>query len=138
MSTRSTMCGIARAVREGILFSVEPMTNAGRYDVKILSDGWITAAKGRSLSAQFEHTIGVTCDRLRDLHDLAPACAVPYPWRAGPGRPFRGSALRQKVARQHLIRLERTFGWKFGLRQTGFVRRRLAGVAIGLSQSLVD
>jgi methionyl aminopeptidase len=45
---------------QGMFFTVEPMINAGRYDVKILSDGWTAVTKDRSLSAQFEHTIGVT------------------------------------------------------------------------------
>jgi methionyl aminopeptidase len=43
-----------------MFFTVEPMINAGRYEVKILSDGWTAVTKDRSLSAQFEHTIGVT------------------------------------------------------------------------------
>jgi len=44
----------------GMFFTVEPMVNAGRLDVKILSDGWTAVTKDRSLSAQFEHTIAVT------------------------------------------------------------------------------
>ena len=47
-------------MREGMLFTVEPMINAGRYGVKILADGWTAVTKDRSLSAQFEHTVGVT------------------------------------------------------------------------------
>jgi methionyl aminopeptidase len=47
-------------LRPGMFFTVEPMINAGRYEVKILSDGWTAVTKDRSLSAQFEHTIGVT------------------------------------------------------------------------------
>jgi methionyl aminopeptidase len=47
-------------MREGMFFTVEPMINAGRYEVKVLSDGWTAVTKDRSLSAQFEHTIGVT------------------------------------------------------------------------------
>jgi methionyl aminopeptidase len=47
-------------LREGMFFTVEPMVNAGRYDVKVLSDGWTAVTKDRSLSAQFEHSIGVT------------------------------------------------------------------------------
>src|SRR5260370_28947412 len=43
-----------------MFFTVEPMINAGRYEVKILSDGWTAVTKDRSLSAQFERTIGVT------------------------------------------------------------------------------
>src|SRR5476651_1517382 len=47
-------------MREGMIFTVEPMINAGRWEVKILSDGWTAVTKDRSLSAQFEHSIGVT------------------------------------------------------------------------------
>lgn len=44
----------------GMIFTIEPMINAGRKEVKILSDGWTTVTRDRSLSAQFEHTVGVT------------------------------------------------------------------------------
>jgi len=47
-------------LRPGMFFTVEPMVNAGRFEVKILSDGWTAVTKDRSLSAQFEHTVGVT------------------------------------------------------------------------------
>jgi methionyl aminopeptidase len=47
---------------EGMIFTIEPMVNAGRAETKILSDGWTAVTKDRSLSAQFEHTIGVTKD----------------------------------------------------------------------------
>ena len=43
-----------------MIFTIEPMINAGRPEVKILKDGWTTVTKDRSLSAQFEHTVGVT------------------------------------------------------------------------------
>ncbi len=48
------------AMHEGMIFTVEPMINAGRWEVKILGDGWTAVTKDRSLSAQFEHTVGVT------------------------------------------------------------------------------
>ena len=44
----------------GMTFTIEPMINAGKYDVKILADGWTAVTKDKSLSAQFEHTIGIT------------------------------------------------------------------------------
>ena len=44
----------------GMTFTIEPMINSGKYDVKILSDGWTAVTKDKSLSAQFEHTIGIT------------------------------------------------------------------------------
>jgi methionyl aminopeptidase len=49
-------------LREGMFFTVEPMINQGRYPVKILNDGWTAVTKDRSLSAQFEHSLGVTAD----------------------------------------------------------------------------
>ena len=50
------------ALEEGMAFTIEPMINEGKYDVKILNDGWTAATKDKKLSAQFEHTIGVTHD----------------------------------------------------------------------------
>jgi methionyl aminopeptidase len=47
-------------LRAGMIFTVEPMINIGRPQSKILSDGWTAVTRDRSLSAQFEHTIGVT------------------------------------------------------------------------------
>jgi methionyl aminopeptidase len=47
-------------LRPGMFLTVEPMVNAGRSDVKVLSDGWTAVTRDRSLSAQFEHSIGVT------------------------------------------------------------------------------
>jgi methionyl aminopeptidase len=52
-------------LRPGMFFTVEPMVNAGRPEVKVLDDGWTAVTRDRSLSAQFEHMIGVTeigCD----------------------------------------------------------------------------
>ena len=44
----------------GMLFTIEPMINLGKSHVKILTDGWTAVTRDRSLSAQFEHTVGVT------------------------------------------------------------------------------
>jgi methionyl aminopeptidase len=52
--------GEGLTLREGMFFTIEPMVNAGRAETKILSDGWTAVTKDRSLSAQFEHSIGVT------------------------------------------------------------------------------
>ena len=49
-------------LQEGMFFTIEPMINSGRFEVKILSDGWTAVTKDRSLSAQFEHSLGVTAD----------------------------------------------------------------------------
>ena len=47
-------------LKPGMIFTIEPMINLGRPHVKILSDGWTAVTRDRSLSAQFEHTVGVT------------------------------------------------------------------------------
>jgi methionyl aminopeptidase len=47
-------------LKPGMIFTVEPMVNLGRPHVKVLSDGWTAVTRDRSLSAQFEHTVGVT------------------------------------------------------------------------------
>ncbi len=52
--------GEGPVLREGMFFTVEPMINAGGYGVKVLSDGWTAVTKDKSLSAQFEHSLGVT------------------------------------------------------------------------------
>ena len=52
--------GEGLALKEGMFFTVEPMVNAGGWQVKILQDGWTAVTKDKSLSAQFEHSIGVT------------------------------------------------------------------------------
>lgn len=49
-------------MREGMIFTIEPMINLGRPHVKILSDGWTAVTRDRSLSAQYEHSVGVTAD----------------------------------------------------------------------------
>lgn len=47
-------------LQEGMFFTVEPMINAGGFEVKVLKDGWTAVTKDKSLSAQFEHSVGVT------------------------------------------------------------------------------
>ena len=47
-------------LKPGMTFTIEPMINAGKFDVKILNDGWTAVTKDKSLSAQFEHTLGIT------------------------------------------------------------------------------
>ncbi len=58
-------------LREGMFFTIEPMINAGRFEVKILGDGWTAVTKDKSLSAQFEHSIGVTKDG-HEIFTLSP------------------------------------------------------------------
>lgn len=52
--------GTGPELRPGMFLTIEPMLNAGRPDTKILSDGWTAVTRDRSLSAQFEHSIGIT------------------------------------------------------------------------------
>lgn len=47
-------------LKAGMFFTIEPMINAGGYEVKVLSDGWTAVTRDRSLSAQFEHSLAVT------------------------------------------------------------------------------
>jgi len=54
--------GTGLELQQGMFFTIEPMINAGKYQVKILDDGWTAVTRDRSLSAQFEHTLGVTAN----------------------------------------------------------------------------
>jgi len=64
--------GEGLALRPGMIFTIEPMVNAGRWETKILSDGWTAVTKDKSLSAQFEHSIGVT-ETGHEIFTLSPA-----------------------------------------------------------------
>jgi methionyl aminopeptidase len=65
--------------KPGMFFTIEPMVNAGRPDVKVLDDGWTAVTRDRSLSAQFEHMMGVT-ETGCEVFTLSPAgyTAPPY------------------------------------------------------------
>lgn len=54
--------GTGAVLEEGMFFTIEPMINLGRPDTKVLSDDWTAVTFDRSLSAQFEHSIGITAD----------------------------------------------------------------------------
>jgi len=54
--------GTGPELKPGMIFTIEPMVNIGRPDVKLLDDGWTAVTRDRSLSAQFEHSIGITED----------------------------------------------------------------------------
>ena len=55
--------GKGSKIKAGMIFTIEPMINLGKYETKTLNDGWTAVTKeDKSLSAQFEHTIGVTKD----------------------------------------------------------------------------
>ena len=52
--------GTGEKIKAGMIFTIEPMINLGRFETKTLKDGWTAVTKDKTLSAQFEHTIGVT------------------------------------------------------------------------------
>ena len=52
--------GTGEKLKAGMIFTVEPMINLGNFETKTLNDGWTAVTKDKSLSAQFEHTVGVT------------------------------------------------------------------------------
>ncbi|BAE50407.1 type I methionyl aminopeptidase [Paramagnetospirillum magneticum] len=64
--------GEGGVLAEGMFFTIEPMINAGRFETKILADGWTAVTKDKSLSAQFEHSIGVTATGC-EIFTLSPA-----------------------------------------------------------------
>ncbi len=80
---------------EGMFFTVEPMINAGRYEVKILADGWTAVTKDRSLSAQFEHTVAVTAEGY-EIFTISPAGLHRPPYRLGSREETRAPALAQR------------------------------------------
>ena len=59
--------GTGLTLQEGMIFTIEPMINAGKRHTKVLPDGWIAVTKDRSLSAQWEHTMLVTSDGVEVL-----------------------------------------------------------------------
>jgi methionyl aminopeptidase len=63
---------------EGMVLAIEPMVNAGKPAVKVLSDGWTAVTRDSSLSAHFEHTVVVTKDGCEILTLLAPNTALAH------------------------------------------------------------
>lgn len=55
--------GTGAELQEGMFFTIEPMINLGRAETKVLADGWTAVTRDKSLSAQFEHSIGITAER---------------------------------------------------------------------------
>ena len=72
--------GTGMMLEPGMIFTIEPMINAGRYETKILADGWTAVTRDKSLSAQFEHSIGITEDGA-EIFTLSPTGnhCPPYP-----------------------------------------------------------
>jgi len=68
-------------LRPGMFFTIEPMVNAGRPEVKVLDDGWTAVTRDRSLSAQYEHMIGVTEEGC-EIFTLSPAGLMQPPYQS--------------------------------------------------------
>lgn len=64
------MPGIGHRLKEGMVLAIEPMVNAGSYEIKILDDGWTAVTVDGSLSAHFEHTVAITKDKPYILSEL--------------------------------------------------------------------
>ncbi|MBM7066005.1 type I methionyl aminopeptidase [Actibacterium sp. 188UL27-1] len=64
--------GTGPTLEEGMFFTIEPMVNLGRPETKVLADDWTAVTRDKSLSAQFEHSVGVTSDGV-DIFTLSPA-----------------------------------------------------------------
>lgn len=64
--------GAGPRLEEGMFFTIEPMVNLGRPETKVLADDWTAVTRDKSLSAQFEHSIGVTADGF-EIFTLSPA-----------------------------------------------------------------
>lgn len=63
--------GTGAVMKPGMIFTIEPMLNDGKAAVKVLADGWTAVTRDKSLSAQFEHTVGVTADGV-EIFTLSP------------------------------------------------------------------
>ena len=64
--------GEGAVLKPGMFFTIEPMVNLGKPHVKVLSDGWTAVTRDKSLSAQCEHTVGVTEDGV-EIFTASPA-----------------------------------------------------------------
>ncbi len=64
--------GTGSVLEEGMFFTIEPMVNLGRPETKVLADDWTAVTRDKSLSAQFEHSVGITADGA-DIFTLSPA-----------------------------------------------------------------
>ena len=72
--------GEGPVLEAGMVFTIEPMINAGTWQVKILNDGWTAVTRDRQLSAQFEHQVGVTKDGC-EIFTLSPAGYTKPPYK---------------------------------------------------------
>ena len=72
--------GTGPVLEEGMFFTIEPMVNIGRPETKVLADEWTAVTRDKSLSAQFEHSIGVTADGF-EIFTLSPSGKFHPTWR---------------------------------------------------------
>ncbi|MEM8656622.1 MAG: type I methionyl aminopeptidase [Pseudomonadota bacterium] len=72
--------GTGPKLEEGMFFTIEPMINLGRPETKVLADDWTAVTKDKSLSAQFEHSVGVTADGC-EIFTLSPAGKFHPTWK---------------------------------------------------------
>jgi methionyl aminopeptidase len=63
--------GTGARLEEGMFFTIEPMVNLGRAETKVLADDWTAVTRDKTLSAQFEHSVGVTADGV-EIFTLSP------------------------------------------------------------------
>jgi methionyl aminopeptidase len=69
--------GTGLELKPGMIFTVEPMINAGRPDIRQLADGWTIVTKDHSLSAQWEHTV-LVADSGYEVLTLSPGAPAPF------------------------------------------------------------
>ncbi|MEM8869781.1 MAG: type I methionyl aminopeptidase [Pseudomonadota bacterium] len=74
--------GTGPRLEEGMFFTIEPMINLGRPETKVLADDWTAVTKDKSLSAQFEHSVGVTAQGC-EIFTLSPAGRFHPTWASG-------------------------------------------------------
>ena len=72
--------GTGAVLEEGMFFTIEPMVNRGRPETKVLADDWTAVTRDKSLSAQFEHSIGVTADGC-EIFTLSPGGKFHPTWK---------------------------------------------------------
>jgi methionyl aminopeptidase len=71
--------GTGPVLEEGMFFTIEPMVNLGRPETKVLADDWTAVTRDKSLSAQFEHSVGVTATGC-EIFTLSPAGRFHQTW----------------------------------------------------------
>src|SRR5712675_70290 len=78
--------GSGPVLKPGMFFTVEPMVNAGTWQVKVLSDGWTAVTRDKQLSAQFEHSVGITETGV-EFFTLSPRELAKPPYDLGAAKP---------------------------------------------------